>query len=87
MTAQSQDNLAGLLTQVLEDIKSIKSENARLNSQLDSINGKVNILSSVKQINESAEPCKSVVAVCVHICCGVLCISQVHWVYCIYFST
>ena len=58
MAAKSQEDLAGLLTQVLEDIKTIKSENARLTTQLDSINGKVNILSSVKQINESAEPCK-----------------------------
>jgi predicted nuclease with TOPRIM domain len=58
--ASSQDDIAGLLTQVLEDIKTIKSENARLNTQLDSINGKVNILSSVKQINESAERCKFV---------------------------
>jgi hypothetical protein len=59
--AAKQEDIAGLLTQVLEDIKTIKSENVRLNNQLDSINGKVNILSSVKQINESAEPCKFVV--------------------------
>ena len=58
MAASKQEDIAGLLTQVLEDIKTIKSENARLTNQLDSINGKVNILSSVKQINESAEPCK-----------------------------
>ncbi|KIW09387.1 uncharacterized protein PV09_00281 [Verruconis gallopava] len=53
--ASSQEDIAGLLAQLLEDIKTIKSDNARLTSQLDSINGKVNILSSVKQINESAE--------------------------------
>lgn len=59
MAAEQQDDLAGLVKQLLDEVKTIKADNTGLTTQLDSINGKVNILSSVKQINESAvESCK-----------------------------
>jgi hypothetical protein len=67
MAADQQEDLAGLVKQLLDEVKTIKADNTRLTTQLDSINGKVNILSSVKQINESAETCKfSYVCVFVH---------------------
>ena len=57
----SSDNVAGLLQHILAEITTLKQENSALASQIDSINGKVTVLSSVKQIKEGAEPRKSVV--------------------------
>lgn len=44
------ETVAGLLTEVLTELKALKQENAHLTSSIDEINGRVNILAGIKQV-------------------------------------
>ncbi|KAF2404560.1 GTP cyclohydrolase-like protein II [Trichodelitschia bisporula] len=53
--ATSSDNISGVLSEILEGLKVLQQENSHLASAIDEINGRVNILASVKQVHEVAE--------------------------------
>jgi len=47
--AQNGD-VTGLLGEILESVKQLRAENSELASAIDQINGRVNILASVKEV-------------------------------------
>jgi len=50
-TAPAQNgDLTGLLGEILESVKQLRAENSELASAIDQINGRVNILASVKEV-------------------------------------
>jgi len=50
-TTQAQNgDFAGLLGEILESVKQLRAENSELASAVDRINGRVNIIASVKEV-------------------------------------
>jgi hypothetical protein len=49
-TQEPGGNVAGLLAEILESVKQLRAENSDLASAIDQINGRINILASVKEI-------------------------------------
>ncbi|KAF2086898.1 GTP cyclohydrolase II [Saccharata proteae CBS 121410] len=47
-------DVSGLLTEILNEVKGLKSEHVQLSSAVDAINGRVNMLAGVKEINQLA---------------------------------
>jgi hypothetical protein len=53
--AATSDNLSGVLNEILASVKALSLDHNQLASRVDEINGKVNVLASLKEVRENAE--------------------------------
>jgi GTP cyclohydrolase N terminal len=53
------ENISGVLTEILDSLKSLRQENSQLTAAIDKINGRVNVLASVKQVHDASDSCES----------------------------
>jgi hypothetical protein len=56
--AATNDSISSVLSEILASVKALQVENHVLASRVDEINGKVNVLSSLKQVHEVASSSK-----------------------------
>jgi hypothetical protein len=53
--ASTSENLSSVLNEILTSVKALSLDHSQLVSRVDEINGKVNVLASLKEVRENAE--------------------------------